>query len=116
MATKRRVTWADVANNAFMKLISTGQLPLVLLLVVLLFLVYRTPAENIAQVWVVLAQMLDRKSGLGYAIGGGATAGWAIHARYQRRKFARELERIGEEKNTARQLRFNKKLVSSMKR
>jgi len=116
MATKRKITWADVANNAFMKLISTGQLPLVLVLVLILFLIYRTPAENIPQVWVVLGQMLDRRSGLGYAIGVSATAGWAIHTRYQRRKFAGELERIGEEKTTAQQLHFNKKLESSKKK
>jgi hypothetical protein len=116
MAIKRTPTWAEVANNVLMKLISTGQLPLVILLFFLGFLVYRTPQENIAQVWVVLGQMLDRKSGLGYALGLASSAGWAIHTRYQRRKFEKELERVSEERNEAQQLHFNKKLDSSKKR
>jgi len=116
MAIKRKPTWAEVANNVLMKLISTGQLPLVILLFFLGFLVYRTPQENIAQVWVVLGQMLDRKSGLGYALGLASSAGWAIHTRYQRRKFEKELERVSEERNEAQQLHFNKKLDSSKKR
>lgn len=113
MAIRRKPTWAEVANNVLMKLISTGQLPLVVLLVFLGFLVYRTPQENIAQVWVVLGQMLDRRSGLGYTLGVVSSAGWAIHTRYQRKKFEKELERISEERNQAQQLHFNKKLDSS---
>lgn len=113
MATRRRPTWAEVANNVLMKLISTGQLPLVVLLMFLGFLVYRTPMENIPQVWVVLAQMLDKRSGLGYTVGLVSSAGWAIHTRYQRKKFEKELERISEERNQAQQLHFNRKLDSS---
>ena len=116
MAYKRKPTWAEVANNVLMKLASTGQLPLVVLMLILAFLVYRTPPENIAQVWVVLGQMLDRKSGLGYALGLVSSAGWAIHTRYQRKKFEKELERVSEERNQAQQLHFSKKLDSSKKR
>jgi len=117
MATnKRKPTWAEVANNVLMKLISTGQLPFVGLLMFLGFLVYRTPQENIAQVWVVLGQMLDRRSGLGYTLGLVSSAGWAIHTKYQRRKFEKELERVSEERNQAQQLHFNRQLGSSKKR
>jgi drug/metabolite transporter (DMT)-like permease len=116
MATKRSPTWAEVINNALMKLISTGQLPLVLLLLVIGFLVYRTPPENTSQVWVALVQLLDRRSGLGYGLGLLSSAGWAIHSRYQRRKFEKELERVSEERNQAQQLHFNRKLDSSKKR
>lgn len=116
MVVRHKVTWAEVVNNAVMKLISTGQLPLVLLLVAILFLIYRTPAENIAQVWVVLAQMLNRRSGLGYAIGTVTSLGWAVHTRIQRRNFEKELERMGGERTSAQQLHFGKKLDSSKKR
>ena len=116
MAIKRKPTWAEVANNVLMKLISTGQLPLVVLLLFLGFVVYRTPLENIPQVWVVLGQMLDRRSGLGYALGLVSSAGWAIHTRYQRRKFEKELERVSEERNHAQQAHFKKGLGSSKQR
>jgi hypothetical protein len=116
MAIKRKLTGADVINNALMKLISTGQLPVVILLIILGFLIYRTPAENTAQVWVVLAQMLDRRSGLGYGLGLATSAGWAIHTRYQRKRFEKELERVSDERNQAQQGHFHKKLDSSKKR
>ena len=116
MAIKRKPTWAEVANNVLMKLISTGQLPLVFLLLLLGFLVYRTPQENIGLVWVVLGQMLDRKSGLGYTLGLVSSAGWAIHTRYQRKRFEKELERVSGERNQAQQLHFNKRLDSSKQR
>jgi hypothetical protein len=116
MAFKHKVTWAEVANNALMKLISTGQLPLVLLLIVIFFLISRTPPENIPQVWIVLAQLLNRKSGLGYAIGAFASLGWAVHTKIQRRKFEKEMERMGEQRTAAQQLHFDKKLDSSKKR
>ena len=116
MAIKHKVTWAEVANNALMKLISTGQLPLVLLLVIIFFLIYRTPPENTPQVWIVLAEMLDRKSGLGYGIGAFTSLGWAIHSKIQRRKFEKEMERMGGQRTDAQQLHFAKKLDSSKKR
>lgn len=116
MAIKRKPTWAEVANNVLMKLISTGQLPLVVLLLLLGFLVYRTPQENIAQVWIVLGQMLDRRSGLGYALGLASSAGWAIHTRYQRKKFEKELERVSQERNQAQQAHFKRGLGSSKQR
>lgn len=117
MATnKRKLTWADIVNNALMKLISTGQLPLVLMLLVILVLIYRTPAESVPQAWVVLGEMLDRHSGLGYALGGISAAGWAVHTKLQRRKFEKELERVSEERNEAQQKYFTRKLDSSKKR
>jgi hypothetical protein len=116
MATHRKPTWADVANNVLMKLISTGQLPLVVLLAIIGFLVYRTPSENIPQVWAAPGEMLDKRSGLGYGLGLGSSVGWAVHTKYQRKKFEKELERISQERNEAQQLHFNKKLDSSRKR
>jgi hypothetical protein len=116
MATRSKPTWKEVANNSLLKLISTGQLPIVLLLMLFGYLVYRTPAENIPQVWVVLAEMLDRRSGLGYGLGLVSSAGWAMHTRYQRKLFEKELERVSDERNAAQQRHFNKKLDSSKKR
>ena len=116
MAIKRKPTWAEIANGALMKLISTGQLPVVGVLILLIFLVYRTPPENIPQVWAVLGEMLDKKSGLGYTIGLGSSAGWAIHSKVMRRKFESELERVSDQRNEAQQKHFKGKLDSSRQR
>src|SRR5580693_7582790 len=110
---KNRLTWTQVANNFLLRLISTGQLPVVALLLLLGYLVYRTPAENVAQVWALLPELLDRRSGLGYGLFALTGTGWIAHSRYQRRRFDAEITRISDERNNAQQAHFNKKLRST---
>jgi hypothetical protein len=113
MAKNRPLTWRDVVNNFLLRLISTGQLPFVAFLLVLVLLIYRTPAEHIPEVWRLLQQMLDRRSGLGYSLAAMSSGGWIVHARYQRRRFEKEHDRISQERNEAQQLHFEGKLKSS---
>ncbi len=113
MAKKRSVTWPEVVNNFLLRLVSTGQLPFVAFVLLLAFLVYRTPPEGIIEVWRILRQMLDRRSGLGYALATLSGGGWVMHARYQRRQFEKEDERMATQRNDAQQLHFSKKLKSS---
>ena len=113
MSKNRPLTWPDVANNFLIRLVSTGQLPFVVFLLFLAFLVYRTPPGNISEVWQVLRQMLDKRSGLGYSLAALCGGGWIAHTRYQRRRFEKEHERISRERNEAQQLHFNEKLKSS---
>lgn len=113
MAKNRPLTWRDVVNNFLLRLVSTGQLPFVAFLLLLVFLIYRTPPENIPEVWRLLQQMLDRRSGLGYSLAAFCGGGWIVHTRYQRRRFEKEHERISHERNDAQQLHFEGKLKSS---
>ena len=113
MAKNRPLTWRDVVNNFLLRLVSTGQLPFVVFVMFLAFLVYRTPPENITEVWRLLQQMLDRRSGLGYFLAGLSGTGWVVHTRYQRRRYEKEHERISSERNEAQQLHFEGKLKSS---
>ena len=110
---KRGLSWPQVINNFLLRLTSTGQLPFVAMILLLAFMVYRTPPSNIAQVWTLLADMLDRHGALGYSLCGLAGGGWITHARYQRRKFDTEISRIVEERNQAQQALFSKKLKST---
>lgn len=110
---KNSLTWPQVVNNFLIRLTSTGQLPFVALILLLAFMVYRTPPERIADVWTILSQMLDRRSGLGYALSVLTGGGWIAHSKYQRRRFDREMTRIVDERNRAQQAHFKKKLKSS---
>ncbi len=112
---KKRLGWPDVANSFLLRLTSTGQLPLVMFMALLGFLIYRTPTSDIGEVWRILQMMLDRRSGLGYALAGCSSVGWLVHAKYQRRRFSREFDRIAEERNEAQQKHFSQKLKSSEK-
>lgn len=113
MARRNALTWKDVVNNVLLKLVSTGQLALVAFIGLLGLMVYRTPDDGIVAVWHVLAQMLERRSGLGYALAAACSIGWAAHARWQRRKTERELERLAKERTDAQQKHFSKRLESS---
>jgi len=115
MGGKKHLGWPDVVNNFLIRLISTGQLPLVAFIVLLAFLIFRTPTNDIGDVWRILSMMVDRHSGLGYALAGCSSGGWLLHAKYQRRRFSREFERISEERNNAQQKHFNQTLKSSEK-
>jgi hypothetical protein len=116
MAKKIPLRWADVVNNVLLRLISTGQLPLIALIALLGLMVYRTPQEHIVEVWRILQMMLDKRSGLGYGLAAVASGGWVVHTRIQRRRFEREHERIAETRNKAQQAYFNDQLQSSRKK
>lgn len=113
MAKKTTLRWVDVVNNVVLRLISTGQLPIIALLALLGLMVYRTPQAQIVEVWRILQKMLDRHSGLGYAIGIFSGGGWIIHTRLQRRHFEHEHERMADARNKAQQAHFKKPLGSS---
>src|SRR5882672_9204245 len=98
---KNRLTWPQVVNNFLLRLTSTGQLPFVALILLLAFMVYRTPPENIAQVWTLLPELLNKRSGLGYTLFAVTGGGWVAHSKYQRRRFDGEMHRITEERNNA---------------
>ena len=112
----KKLGWPDVVNNFLIRLVSTGQLPLVVFILLLGFLVYRTPVSDIGDVWRILQMMLDRHSGLGYALAACSSGGWLVHAKHQRRRFTKEFERIGEERNQAQQKHFKQPLKSSERR
>jgi len=110
---KNRLTWPQVVNNFLLRLTSTGQLPFVALILLLGFLVYRTPPDGIAQVWTLMPDLLSKRSGLGYTLFAVTGGGWIAHSKFQRRQFDREIARVTEERNEAQQAHFNKKLRST---
>jgi hypothetical protein len=115
MAKKRALSWKDVLNNFLLRLVGTGQFPLLLFIGLLALMVYRTPSDRIVDVWVILQQMLDRKSGLGYTLAAVCGAGWIGHTKWQRRQTEKEMLRLSKERTDAQQLHFSKKLESSKK-
>src|SRR6266404_2962540 len=107
---KNQLTWKQVVNNLLLRLASTGQLLFLAMILLLAYMVSRTPLENIAQVWTLMPELLSKRSGLGYTLFGITGGGWVAHARFQRRRFEREIGRVGEERNKAQQAHFKKKM------
>ncbi len=115
MAKRRNLGWPEVANNFLLRLTSTGQLPVVAFILLLGFLIYRTPPNDVADVWRILEMMVDRHSGLGYGLAVAASGGWVAHSKHLRSQFEREFKRVGDERDEAQQKHFKKKLESSSK-
>lgn len=115
MAKKQSPTWKDVTNNFLIRIISSGQLPFLAMLGILALLIWRTPPDNIVEVWRILQKTLDRKSGLGYSLAALSAGGWVVQSKLQRRKTECDMERMANERNEAQQLHFKDKLGSSRK-
>jgi hypothetical protein len=113
MSKRVPLRWPDVVNNIVLRLISTGQLPIILALLVVGLMVFRTPPDHIDDAWRILRTLIARRSGLGYGLATVSSGGWIIHTRYQRRRFEKEHERMADARNEAQQAHFKKKLKSS---
>ena len=112
-AKKRQITWAEATRDIVLRLIATGQLPIGIFGAVVLLMVYKTPNDQMGEVWATLKTFIDARSGLGYTLSVLFSAGWFFHARFQRRNAERELKRLSTERTNQQQGHFKRPLESS---
>jgi hypothetical protein len=114
-AAKKRggVTWAQATRDIVLRLIATGQLPIGIFGGVILLLVYKTPADRVADVWRTLNLLIRAHAGLGYSLSVIISVGWFLHARFQRRNAEAELRRLSKERTQRQQESFKSTLESS---
>jgi hypothetical protein len=79
--------------------IDKGQLPLVLIAAVLVFLIYRMPTSEVTPFARHLLDVLEKGHIIGYIIALGAFIGWLIHASWQRRLISSEFREITKERD-----------------
>jgi hypothetical protein len=90
-----------------------GQLPPVLLTLVILSLIWRMPSGDVSK---MVFELVDgARSGwlVGYAAATVSMLGWYFHARYQRRVITGEMRRIANERSALQSKSLGKKLKSS---
>jgi hypothetical protein len=90
-----------------------GQLPPVLLTLIILSLIWRMPSTDVGK--LVFALVDGVKSGwlVGYIAAGASILGWYFHARYQRHLITGEMRRIANERSALQSQTLGKKLRSS---
>ena len=108
-----KATWASATRDIVLRLIGTGQLPIGIFGASILLMIYKTPSDQMGKVWDVLGLFIKARAGLGYSCSVILTAGWFVHARFQRRNSEREIRRLSAERTAEQQAFFKKKLESS---
>jgi len=109
------VTWAQAARDVFIAAINKGQLPILGIILIVLLVVWRMPPDDLVHLTNEVVNDLASRELLGYAISLIFCIGWYFHARWMRRDFSQEYERIGREKSEAQSKAAGKKFPSSEK-
>lgn len=106
--------WAairDVLNHSITK----GQFPLACVAGIVVLCVWRMPAADVTALVNRILSVLDRFAFFSYLGNVILVAGWAMHARHQRKLFTGELNRVGQEKSDLQEQLLSRKLSSSNK-
>lgn len=80
--------------------INKGQFPLACLTLFGMLIIYRMPGPDVSQLVFRLEEHFANGSYIGYMLAVLFGGGWLLHARWQRRIIASEMNRIGEEKSS----------------
>ena len=90
-----------------------GQLPPLLLTLVILSLIWRMPPADVTKLVFELTDGAKNGWLLGYVAAGISLLSWHFHARYQRRLIAGEMRRLANERSVLQSHGLGRKLKSS---
>lgn len=107
--------WAAALRDVLIASINKGQFPLAVLGLVLLTLILKMPPADVSKRVFRLVDGVERGSLLGYLLSLLLLGGWYIHARYQRRVIAEELDRMAAERNTLQSKNLGQHRIKSSK-
>jgi hypothetical protein len=93
--------------------ISKGQFPMVLCATVVLVIVLRMPPEDVSGLAFRILDAAERRAIGGYVLAAILLVAWIIHARYQRKQFRIEFDRISSERNDAQARVLGNRVQSS---
>lgn len=108
--------WASALRDILIASINKGQFPFTLLGLVLLALIMKMPPEDASRLVFRLIDGGEGDSLLGYLLSLLLLVGWYLHARYQRRVIAAEIERMAAERNMLQSQSLGQQRVKSSKR
>src|SRR5262249_32534714 len=111
----RSTSWPQAISNIVIASINKGQLPVLGLIAIFLVLVWRLPPEELAKLAREMLEALEKRELIGYAASLIFGFGWFFHARWMRKEFSNEYERIGREKSHAQSKAAGKNFPSSEK-
>jgi hypothetical protein len=110
------VSWAHAFRDIIITSMNKGQLPLLAFAGVIAVLVWRMPAADIPALIDRILTRLESGELLGWLLTLLLVIGWYTHARWLRREYAEEFERIGREKSRLQEGAAGRRLQGSQAR
>jgi hypothetical protein len=108
-----KISWAGATRDIVLRLIGTGQLPIGIFGAAILLMIWKTPSEQMGEVWAVLRLFIEARSGMGYSLAGVVSVGWFVHAKFQRRNAESELRRLSASRTKKQEESLGGELESS---
>jgi hypothetical protein len=105
--------WATALRDVLIASINKGQFPFAILGLVLLTLIVKMPPADVSKLVFRLVDGVEQGSLLGYLLSLLFLIGWYVHARYQRRVIAGEIERMAAERNTLQGKNLGRQRIKS---
>jgi hypothetical protein len=90
-----------------------GQFPLALVGAIIIISIIKMPQNDVSKLVFSVIDLLVEGYMLGYLLFLSTVLLWFIHAKFQRRTFSSEIERMAEEKNRVQQQNLGRDLKSS---
>ena len=114
--TKRRsndIGLAQAVRDVLVASINKGQFPLAVVGGIIALLIFKMPPDDVSRLVFDVLDMLHRWGLVGYIASFLGFGGWFFHAKWQRRMFSGEMQRISETRTTAQGLSMGKALLKS---
>jgi hypothetical protein len=111
--SKGGVTWAQACRDVVVTAINRGQLPVLGLLFLVALVLLKMPEEDVSKLVFSIVESFRRWELVAYPLLLITVGGWCWHAKWMRKAFSDEAERIGREKSVLQSVVSGVKYKSS---
>ena len=111
--SKIKVSWAEALRDIVLKAIETGQLPALLISVIVILIIWKIPDDQLLLLLQEIIKRFEKGEMISYLILFLCILGWFFHVKILQKRFAREYERIGKEKSSLQSKKSGINLKSS---
>ncbi len=108
-------TFFGMLRDICVAMVNKGQLPAVVLILVISIFVIRCPAQDLRGLGSDIIGVFKEHAILSYVFNVILIIAWALHSRWQRRQQAAEFDRVGTEKSQWQEKALGGKLASGKK-
>jgi uncharacterized membrane protein len=110
---RQHVGWAQAFRDIGIRIVSKGQLLLLLAGIVLIIIVVRMPEKDVGNIAIRIFEILETRKLVGYILFFVALVAWAIHAKFQRDSIQQEIDRLAVERDDLQSQAMGKPVKNS---
>jgi len=103
----------EMMRDVLVASINKGQLPVALLGFIIVVVILKMPGGEVAKLVLRLVDVSERKWVIGYVVAIALALCWYFHARYQRRYFTGEMNRLSRERTALQEKMLGEHVKSS---